>query len=80
MNEIQVFEQIRIIISTELEIDPQSIQLESNPNSIKGWDSISNIRIIDSIENAFKIEFSIDVIYEAKSIQDLVNYTFKTKK
>jgi acyl carrier protein len=80
MNETEIFEQVRNIISLELQVEPESIQFESNANTISGWDSISNIRIIDSLESAFSIEFSIEAIYEANSISDLINYILLFKK
>jgi acyl carrier protein len=55
------------------------LKLDSSTKSISQWDSITNIVIIDAIESHFNIEFPIDVIYEARNIEDWIDFIAKSQ-
>jgi acyl carrier protein len=74
MNGEEILNEIKQIISTELDVELDKVNLQSNSSSIPQWDSISNINIIDSIESKFNIEFTIDEIYNAENVADWVNF------
>ena len=55
------------------------ISMDSNTNNIEGWDSLSNIELIDRIEDLYGIEFPIEVIYEAESVRDWIDFILRTE-
>jgi len=55
------------------------INLDTKQTDIPLWDSLNNIVLISEIEKIFNVKFSLDDIYELKSVQDIVNI-IKRKK
>lgn len=55
------------------------ISMDSNTNNVEGWDSLSNIELIDRIEDLYGIEFPIEVIYEAESVRDWIEFILRTE-
>jgi acyl carrier protein len=55
------------------------ISMDSNTNNVEGWDSLSNIELIDRIEDLYGIEFPIEVIYEAESVRDWIDFILRTE-
>ncbi|MDO5097051.1 MAG: acyl carrier protein [Peptostreptococcaceae bacterium] len=69
-----ILEKIQDIISKQLGIDADSIQLTSNLTSDLDADSIEAVEIIMAIEDEFEIEIPDDKIESIVTVQDLVDF------
>ncbi len=69
-----IFEKIQDIISKQLGIDRNKIQLASNLTTDLDADSIEAVEIIMSIEDEFEIEISDEAIESIVTVQNLVDY------
>ena len=69
-----IFEKIQDIISKQLGIDRDSIQLTSNLTTDLDADSIEVVEIIMSIEDEFEIEIPDEAIESIVTVQNLVDF------
>ncbi len=69
-----MFEQIREIISKELHIEPDMVQLETNIVDELGADSLSLVTIIMTIEDTMGISIPDDIAYGFKTPKDMIDY------
>ncbi|MDO4711077.1 MAG: acyl carrier protein [Peptostreptococcaceae bacterium] len=69
-----IFEKIQEIISKQLGIDRDPIQLSSNLTTDLDADSIEAVEIIMSIEDEFDIEIPDEKIESIVTVQDLVDF------
>lgn len=69
-----IFEKIQDIISKQLGIDRDSIQLTSNLTTDLDADSIEAVEIIMSIEDEFEIEIPDEAIESIVTVQNLVDF------
>lgn len=69
-----IFEKIQDIISKQLGIDKDSIQLTSNLTTDLDADSIEAVEIIMSIEDEFEIEIPDEKIESIVTVQNLVDF------
>ncbi len=69
-----ILEKIQDIISKQLGIDADSIQLTSNLTSDLDADSIEAVEIIMAIEDEFEIEIPDEKIESIVTVQDLVDF------
>ncbi len=69
-----VFEKIQNIISRQLGIDKDMIQLTSNLTTDLDADSIEAVEIIMAIEDEFEIEIPEEKIETIVTVQNLVDF------
>ena len=69
-----VFEKVREIISTELNLDPSKVTLEANLESDLGADSLDAVEVIMALEDEFGIEISDDAMLTIKTVGDIVRH------
>lgn len=69
-----IYEKIQEIISKQLGIDKEIIQLTSNLTTDLNADSIEAVEIIMSIEDEFNIEIPDDKIETIITVQNLVDF------
>ncbi len=69
-----MFEQIREIISKEVHIDPDIIQLETNIVEELGADSLTLVTIVMEIEETLGISIPDEVAYSIKTPKDVIDY------
>ena len=72
-----ILKQLTLIFQKELEDENLQLNLESSPKSVERWDSLNNLVLITAIEKEFKLEFSIDAIFELNNVGDIVEYLYK---
>ena len=72
-----ILKQLTLIFQKELEDENLQLNFESSPKSIERWDSLNNLVLITAIEKEFKLEFSIDAIFELNKVGDIVEYLYK---
>ena len=70
----QILQQVEQIFRKELNDESLQITFDSSANTVEQWDSINNLVLISAIEEQFNISFSIEVIFSANNVGDLINY------
>ncbi len=69
-----VFEKIRNILSTQLDIDENKITLDSNLTDDLGASSLDLVDLAMSIEDEFNIEVPDELIETVKTVDDVVKF------
>ena len=74
-----VFEQLRNIICTQLELQPSQVTMESSMADELGADSLDLVDTVMSLEDEFDIEVPDSAIEEIKTVGDIVAYIEKNQ-
>ena len=61
------------ILSTELEIDINSINTNDPFAGLENMDSLTQVSIINTIEQELEIEFDFDDLFDIEVVQDLLD-------
>lgn len=69
-----VFEKLREIISTQLDIEEERITLDTNLTEDLEADSLDLVEVIMSIEDEFDIEIPDESMDNFKTVADVVDY------
>ena len=69
-----VFEKLREIISTQLDIEEERITLDTNLTEDLEADSLDLVEVIMSIEDEFGLEIPDDKLDNFKTVADVVDY------
>ena len=69
-----VFEQLRNIICTQLELQPSQVTMESSMADELGADSLDLVDVIMSVEDVFDVEIPDEEVEKLRCVGDLVNY------
>ena len=69
-----VFEKVRNMIATQLQVDPASITMESRLVEDLKADSANVMVMILELEQQFEVEVEDEVILNLKTVGDVVNY------
>ena len=59
------------IISKVMDISISELTDKSSPDNIEDWDSYNGLLLIDVVESEFDVKFSVDEIYDVKTIEDI---------
>jgi acyl carrier protein len=71
---MDVFETLKSLISSDLGVDVDIIEMESRLVEDLGADSLDAVELIMSIEDAFGIEVADSDTNQLKSVKDIVEY------
>jgi acyl carrier protein len=71
---MDVFETLKSLISSDLGVDEDIIEMESRLVEDLGADSLDAVELIMSIEDAFNIEVADSDTNQLKSVKDIVEY------
>lgn len=69
-----ILDEVREILSQQLDVDASSIEMESNLADDLGADSLDAIDIVMSIEDQYSIEVPDETIAEMKTVEDIVSF------
>ena len=69
-----VFEQIKTILSEQLEVNPDIINMDTNIADELGADSLDVVELLVSIEDEFDVEIPDDKIEGLKTVGNVVEY------
>ncbi len=69
-----VFDQIKKIISEQLEVDESIITLDASITSDLGADSLDLVDLAMSVEDEFELELSDETFDNIKTVGDMVRY------
>ena len=72
-----VFEKVRNMIATQLQVDPESITMESRLVEDLKADSANVMVMILEMETEFGMEVEDEVILQLKTVGDIVDYIEK---
>lgn len=59
------------LISNVLGITVSEINDDSGPENTEGWTSFKGLVLIDSLEKNFNVKFTLDEIYDVKTVLDI---------
>lgn len=68
-----LFERIRAVVASQLEIDPQRLTLDTTFEEIEA-DSLDVVEIIMALEDEFDIEIPDEKVENIKTLQQVVDY------
>jgi len=69
-----VFNKIREIICTQLDIEPDKVTMEASVTDNLGADSLDLVELVMSIEEEFDLEVPDSEIENLKTVGDIVRY------
>lgn len=72
-----IFEKVRKLIASELNIKEEEIKLESNLTQDLGADSLDAVELIMSIEEEFDVQISDEAAQDIRTVKDIVDYLSK---
>jgi acyl carrier protein len=72
-----VFEKVRKLIATELNIKEEEIKLESDLTQDLGADSLDAVELIMAIEDEFDVQVSDEEAQNIRTVKDIVDYLSK---
>jgi acyl carrier protein len=67
-----IFEHIRNIISSLMQVPLDEVTISSSPATIKTWDSLQHLNLILSLEETFGIQFSPEETTELLNVETIV--------
>ncbi len=71
---MSVFEKLREIMATALEIPAVAIREDSTKDEIEEWDSLGHVHIMVALEQAFDLYMDVDDFAELDSVQAILKY------
>ena len=69
-----LFDEIKEILSAQLEIDEDEIEMTSKLSDDLGADSLDMIDIVMTVEEQYSVEVPDETIKSIKNVEDLVSY------
>ncbi|MBR2715427.1 MAG: acyl carrier protein [Ruminococcus sp.] len=74
MEDIMVFEKIKMILADQLDVEEDDITLETDIQDDLGADSLDVVDMVMSIEDEFEIEVPDEDIENLRTVGALVNF------
>ncbi|MCK9470750.1 MAG: acyl carrier protein [Bacilli bacterium] len=72
-----IFEKVKKLIASELNIKEDEIKLESSLTQDLGADSLDAVELIMAIEEEFDVQVSDDEAQNIRTVKDIVDYLNK---
>lgn len=69
-----LFDEVKEILSEQLDVDVEKIELNSDLSNDLGADSLDAIDIVMTIEDQYSIEVPDETIKAMKTVEDIVNF------
>ena len=73
MNNKEIFEQIKHILSDVFKIELEKINYELNMGDVDEWDSLTHLILIMNIEEKMSVKFDMENIGKLKSISAIID-------
>ncbi len=74
MNESEVFEKIRELVVSKLDVDEDEVTMEASFQEDLGADSLDVMELVDDLENEFQISIEETDLDKIKTVGDAVRY------
>lgn len=69
-----VFEKVKILLSEQFSVNPESITLDSDLVKDLGADSLGLVQLLITMEKEFGVVFDDEQIQSVKTVEDVVNF------
>ncbi|HOO22555.1 MAG TPA: acyl carrier protein [Clostridia bacterium] len=69
-----VFEKVKILLSEQFSVNPESITLDSDLVKDLGADSLDLVQLLITMEKEFGVVFDDEQIQSVKTVEDVVNF------
>ena len=76
---MSVFDELRDIMATALEIPAETIREDSAMADIEEWDSLGHVHIMVALEQAFDLYLDVEDFAELDSVPAILQYLSKEK-
>lgn len=76
---MSVFDELRDIMATALEIPAETIREDSAMADIEEWDSLGHVHIMVALEQAFDLYMDVEDFAELDSVPAILQYLSKEK-
>ena len=80
MDKNQIFEEVRSIICSELDVDKEKVTIDASLESDLGADSLDAVEVIMALEDKFSIQLTDEVAMDLKTVSDIVDYIASQQK
>ena len=80
MDKNQIFEEVRSIIISELDVDKEKVTIDASLESDLGADSLDAVEVIMALEDKFSISLPDEVAMDLKTVSDIVDYIASQQK
>ncbi len=80
MDKNQIFEEVRSIICSELDVDKEKVTIDASLESDLGADSLDAVEVIMALEDKFSIQLPDEVAMDLKTVSDIVDYIASQQK
>lgn len=80
MDKNQIFEEVRSIIVSELDVDKEKVTIDASLESDLGADSLDAVEVIMALEDKFSISLPDEVAMDLKTVSDIVDYIASQQK
>lgn len=77
---MNVFEELRDIMATALEIPSETIREDSTMADIEEWDSLGHVHIMVALEQAFDLYMDVEDFAELDSVPAILQYLQKERQ
>ncbi len=74
--EVEVFEKIKGLISEQLEVDEEKIEMKTTFEDIDA-DSLDVVELVMALEEEYNLEIADEEVEKIKTVGDIVNYIEK---
>lgn len=74
-----IFEQVKSILSEQLEIDESEITLDSLLFDDLGADSLDLVDMAMTVEDVFSVELPVEMLETVQSVKDVVDFLEQNK-
>lgn len=72
-----IFEEVRKLIASELNLNEEDIKMESKLTEDLGADSLDAVELIMAIEDKFNVQVSDEAAQNIRKVSDIVEYLSK---
>lgn len=72
-----IFEEVRKLIASELNLNEEDITMESKLTEDLGADSLDAVELIMAIEDKFNVQVSDEAAQNIRKVSDIVEYLSK---
>jgi citrate synthase len=76
---MSLFDELRDIMATALEISGEAIKEDSTMADIEEWDSLGHVHIMVALEQAFDLYMDVEDFAELDSVPAILQYLNKEK-
>jgi acyl carrier protein len=74
---MNIFQQLRDIMATALEVPPESIRENTSMKDLEEWDSLGHVHIMVALEQAFDLYMDVEDFADLDSVPAILSFLQK---